>query len=53
LADLEKVLADVPHATIGQFTATSKVELTLSGQPAVSADISALKQAWQSPLKWK
>ena len=53
LADIEKVLADVPHAAIGQFTATGKVELGMSGKPAVSATIAALKQAWQAPLNWK
>ncbi|MDD4889095.1 MAG: phosphoribosylformylglycinamidine synthase subunit PurL [Phycisphaerae bacterium] len=53
LADLDKALAGIPHAVVGAFTATGRVELKLAGKPAIAAGSAELKQAWQSPLNWK
>jgi len=53
----ERVLADVPHARIGDVTDTSKLEiLAPSGNNAnetvVNADLAVLKEAWLAPLRW-
>ena len=53
IAALEAALAGVPHAILGKFTLTGKVELRAGRSPLVSADIADLKRAWQSPLDWK
>ncbi|TWT90728.1 Phosphoribosylformylglycinamidine synthase subunit PurL [Pseudobythopirellula maris] len=47
----EAALGAAPHAAIGEVTATDHVAITADGA-AVRADLAALKEAWQAPLRW-
>jgi len=49
--EFERVLDSVPHACIGYVTGTDRVELG-AGDSVVSANLTALKRAWQCPLDW-
>ncbi|HUY92110.1 MAG TPA: phosphoribosylformylglycinamidine synthase subunit PurL [Pirellulales bacterium] len=52
-ADFEaKLGGEAPWARIGQVVDHGKLETLYGGQPLISADIAALKSAWQAPLKW-
>ena len=51
-AAFEARLAGVPHARIGEVTAEAKLEIRADNAPVVSADLSALKETWQKPLRW-
>lgn len=51
-AAFESRLSEIPFAAIGEVTAEGRVEIAFDGQPLLSADIVALKQAWQEPLRW-
>ena len=51
-AAFEAALAQVPHAQIGEVTQSARLEIRSGNQPAISADIADLKEAWQSPLRW-
>lgn len=46
-----RALAGVPHARIGLVTETHQLEI-LGDSMLVRADIAALKEAWQKPLRW-
>ena len=48
----EAALSGVPHARIGEVTADGRLEILTANDPVVSADVSALKEAWQNPLRW-
>jgi phosphoribosylformylglycinamidine synthase subunit PurSL len=64
--DFESALAGIPHARIGEVAQTGRLEIY--GIPApvwqgeatpeiqsplvISADLAALKEAWQKPLRW-
>jgi phosphoribosylformylglycinamidine synthase subunit PurSL len=52
----EQRLSGVPHALIGQVTAEAELTIlaTDNGQQRVVllADVPALKEAWQKPLRW-
>ena len=49
----EAALADIPHARIGQVTDGGKLEILSGNAPGrFTADIAALKEAWQKPLRW-
>ena len=53
LADaFEALLQSVPHARIGEVTDAGKLKILAGGTPVVTADIAALKEAWQKPLRW-
>jgi phosphoribosylformylglycinamidine synthase len=43
---------DVPCACIGQVVAAGKLEFVNGAQPLITAELSTLKSAWQTPLKW-
>jgi len=45
-------MSDIPHARIGEVTASGRLEIRDETATVVSADIAALKEAWQKPLKW-
>ncbi|MCO6457609.1 MAG: phosphoribosylformylglycinamidine synthase subunit PurL [Pirellulaceae bacterium] len=50
----EQLLADVPHARIGQVTAELlTIRAVEGGPPLVEADPINLKAAWQAPLRWR
>lgn len=53
-ADLERVLADVPYARIGQTIAEPVLLITSqAGQsPLINLPLDQLKEAWQAPLRW-
>ncbi len=51
-AAFEERLSEVPFAAIGEVTKSVRVEIAFDGQPVLSEDIVALKQAWQEPLRW-
>jgi phosphoribosylformylglycinamidine synthase len=51
-AAFESALSAIPHAQIGEVTAAGKLEIVADSATVVSADISALKEAWQKPLRW-
>jgi phosphoribosylformylglycinamidine synthase len=58
----EAMMADVPHAAIGEVTSTPRLRIMgvpaasqpdpLSVPPAVEADLVVLKEAWKAPLRW-
>ena len=48
----EAALSGVPHARLGEVTADGKLEIISANDIVVSAHISALKEAWQKPLRW-
>jgi phosphoribosylformylglycinamidine synthase len=48
----EALLEGVPHARIGEVTDGGKLEILADDVPVVTADIAALKEAWQKPLRW-
>jgi len=54
----EALLAEVPHARIGEVTADSRLEIDAlpergsAAHRVVSAELAALKNAWQEPLRW-
>ncbi len=50
-AAFESALADVPHARIGEVVADGKLEI-VGETPLLQADLPALKEAWQKPLRW-
>ena len=45
-------LSGIPHARIGEVTAGGVLQILAESVIVVSADISALKEAWQKPLRW-
>jgi len=51
-AAFEAALAGVPHARIGQVTATGRLRIQSGDKGLVDADWAALKAAWQRPLHW-
>jgi phosphoribosylformylglycinamidine synthase len=51
-AAFETALSDIPHARIGEVTDDTTLKIVADGATAVSADIAALKEAWQKPLRW-
>jgi len=58
------VFTGIPHAVIGHVTSDSKLEIMgiprpstirpgeWAVSPVIRADIAALKEAWQKPLRW-
>ena len=60
----ESILGDVPHAMIGEVVDTGKLEILGPPTPipgegrelgtpiVVEADLAALKESWQKPLRW-
>jgi phosphoribosylformylglycinamidine synthase len=42
----------IPVAEIGQVTADGHVEFAHGGQSLLKQPITALKEAWQAPLRW-
>ena len=53
-AAFETSLADVPHARIGEVVDSVKLSIVGADEktPLVEADLAALKEAWQKPLRW-
>jgi phosphoribosylformylglycinamidine synthase subunit PurSL len=51
-AAFDAALSGVPHARIGEVTPDEKLKILAGGDPIVLADLSALKEAWQKPLRW-
>ena len=47
----EAALAGVPHARIGEVTGGGKLEI-VGATTTIAAELSALKEAWQKPLRW-
>ena len=52
-ANFERHLADVEYACIGEVTDDDRVVISLGESTIVDTGIEQLKQAWQSPLRWK
>jgi phosphoribosylformylglycinamidine synthase len=50
VSEAERLLAAVPHATIGSVVAMPTLRITLGAQE-LKADLARLKSAWQRPLK--
>ena len=48
----EALLDGVPHARIGEVTNGGRLEILAGGKSVVTADIAAMKEAWQKPLRW-
>jgi phosphoribosylformylglycinamidine synthase len=53
----EKLFADLPHAAIGEVTTANRLQIAGAATEAgkdwvVDADLAALKEAWQKPLRW-
>jgi phosphoribosylformylglycinamidine synthase len=51
-AAFEAALSAIPHARIGEATDAGTLKILADGATVVSADVSALKEAWQKPLRW-
>jgi phosphoribosylformylglycinamidine synthase II len=51
-AAFEELLAGVPHALIGQVTASADLEIAFGGRVVLGANVRSLKAAWQAPLDW-
>ncbi len=51
-AAFEKAMAGVLQARIGEVTDTGRLEITDHTGPVITADVVALKEAWQKPLRW-
>jgi phosphoribosylformylglycinamidine synthase len=51
-AQFELRLADAPFALLGEVTAEPTLEIVYDDEPLLNADIAALKEAWQKPLRW-
>ena len=51
-AAFEAALSAIPHARIGEVTADGVLRILAQSDTAVSADVAALKEAWQKPLRW-
>jgi phosphoribosylformylglycinamidine synthase len=47
----ETALSGIPHARIGDVTASGELEI-IGETPLVQADLKTLKEAWQKPLRW-
>jgi phosphoribosylformylglycinamidine synthase len=54
VARFEEALAQVPHAAVGEVTATGILEIIGIHNPApvVEAPLQELKDDWQAPLRW-
>jgi len=52
--DFDEILAGIPHAWIGQVVDTGRLEIVDNPDDPmiVEADLAALKEAWQKPLRW-
>ena len=48
----ETILKDVPHAQIGTVQEAPRLVMGHGESTLVDADLGALKEAWQSPLRW-
>jgi phosphoribosylformylglycinamidine synthase subunit PurSL len=52
----EMTMGEVPHAAIGEVTASSKICIVdvdpVTDQHIVDVELAVLKAAWQRPLKW-
>ncbi len=54
-AAFESAMVGMPHAAIGEVTTTGRLEILWNeddGVPLVRAEVDALKEAWQKPLRW-
>jgi len=51
-AAFETALTAIPHARLGEVTDNAKLEILADNATSTSADLSALKEAWQKPLRW-
>ncbi len=51
-ADFEAALYGVPHARVGEVMAQGRLEILDANDIVISADVAALKEAWQKPLRW-
>ena len=51
-AAFEATFSGIPHARIGEVTDDARLKILADSAPVVSADVSALKEAWQKPLRW-
>jgi phosphoribosylformylglycinamidine synthase subunit PurSL len=53
-AAFEATLGDIPHAQIGEVVDNGKLEIIAEHEkyPLVQANLAALKEAWQKPLRW-
>ncbi len=52
-AAFELALGDVCHARIGETTNTLKLRLVVNGKVVVHAELAALNETWQKPLRWQ
>ena len=51
--EFEVCLTGVPHAAIGEVTATGRLQIKApGGTNVIDAPLSELKEAWQKPLRW-
>ena len=51
-AAFESALAGIPHSRIGEVTKSNCLEI-VGETTLVQADLAALKEAWQKPLRWQ
>ncbi len=51
-AAFEAALEGLPHARLGEVSAAQRLEISCRGATMISADLAALKEAWQAPLRW-
>jgi len=51
-AAFEQALAGVPHAALGEVVEAAQLNIVSGQRTLISADLTVLKAAWQSPLDW-
>jgi phosphoribosylformylglycinamidine synthase len=51
-AAFEAALREVPHARIGRTTTDRRLTIDHTGSTTIDSDLTRLKAAWQSPLRW-
>ncbi|WP_425617336.1 phosphoribosylformylglycinamidine synthase subunit PurL [Anatilimnocola sp. NA78] len=48
----ESALAGVPHAAIGEVTASDRLQIEGKSSLLIDTALNSLKEAWQKPLRW-
>jgi phosphoribosylformylglycinamidine synthase II len=52
-AEFEQVLSEGAYAQLGEVTSAKRLRVTHdAGEPIIDAELAALKEAWQAPLRW-
>lgn len=50
--EFESSMSGIAYGVIGKVVAESQFDVRHQGRPLISAELAALKEAWQAPLRW-